>query len=72
MSPGSHGPAIVSALQDLGVWNAMQDDAMQIEVARKDRQQGFVILAQDEKTGEIGAAGRYVFGAEKTALKIND
>ena len=63
---------IVSALQDLGVWNAMADDAMQIEVVRKDKQQGFVVLAQDEKTGEIGAAGKYVFGAEKAELKLND
>lgn len=64
--------AIVSALQDLGTWNAMADDVMQIEVARKDGQQGFVVLAQDEKTGEIGAAGKYVFGAEKAALTLND
>ena len=63
---------IVSALQDLGTWNAMQEDVMQIEVARKDGQQGFVVLAQDEKTGAIGAAGKYVFGAEKAELDFND
>lgn len=64
--------SIVSALQDLGVWNALQEDAMQIEVTRKAQQQGFVVLAQDEKTGEIGAAGRYVFGAEKAELVFHD
>lgn len=63
---------IVSALEDLGTWNAKDADEMQITVERKDGQQGFVVLAQDEKTGEIGAAGKYVFGAQKAALAVND
>lgn len=58
---------IVSDLKDLGAWDGRQADTMEIEVERKAGQKGFVILAQDAKTGAIGAAGRYVFGAQAAA-----
>lgn len=64
---------VVSALQDLGVWNARELDEMEIEFTRKDSQKGFAVLAQDEKTGAIGAAGRYLFGQAKSAERsLND
>jgi hypothetical protein len=56
---------IVSAMQDLGEWNALESDTMEVEVKRGVDQRGFAILAQDAKTGEIGAAGRYLFGQQK-------
>lgn len=59
--------SIVSDMSELGTWNALESDTMEIEVARKQGQKGFAVLAQDIKTGEIGAAGKYVFGAEKAA-----
>lgn len=55
---------IVSALQDLGTWNG-EADMMEVEIERNPGQQGFAILAQDEKTGTIAAAGRYNFQAQK-------
>lgn len=58
---------IVSDIQDLGVWSGGAEDMMAVEIARKAEQRGFAVIAQDEKTGRIAAAGRYHFGQEKGA-----
>ena len=60
---------IVSAVQDLGLWEGRAADTMAVEIKRAAGQRGFAVLAQDEATGRIAAAGRYEFGREKSTEK---
>lgn len=55
---------IVSSVRDLGVWDGAAA-VRQIDLVRAEAQRGFVVMAQDVKTGTIAAAGRYLFAVAR-------